>query len=91
LRASGVFSLDPLTLSVLAVGRTGGVRYGALTTLGHMLAELPLFLLLGLGLPHLLDNRVMRVPSLMGGAALLLYAALSLRDALYKKGILPGA
>lgn len=80
--ASGAFSPGPLTFSVLASSGRGGARYGALAALGHMLAELPLYLLLGLGLLRLLSEVTVRALSVVGGAALLLYASLSIRSAL---------
>jgi len=47
-----------------------------------MLAELPLYLLLGLGLLSLLSDASLKVLSVIGGAALLLYASLSIRSLL---------
>jgi threonine/homoserine/homoserine lactone efflux protein len=78
--ASGAFSPGPFTFSVLASSGRGGARYGALAALGHMLAELPLYLLLGL--LRLLGEVAVRALSVVGGAALLLYASLSIRSAL---------
>ena len=79
--ASGAFSPGPLTFSVLASSGRGGARHRALAALGHMLAEPPLYLL-GLGLLRLLGEVAVRALSVIGGAALLLYASLSIRSAL---------
>uniref|UniRef100_A0A7J3X7Z4 Lysine transporter LysE n=2 Tax=Thermofilum pendens TaxID=2269 RepID=A0A7J3X7Z4_THEPE len=85
--ASGAFSPGPLTLSVLASSGRSGARYGALAALGHMLAELPLYFLLGLGLLRFLSDSVLRALSTVGGAALLLYAVLSVRASLSKSSL----
>lgn len=78
--ASGAFSPGPLTLSTMVGGRTVGARYGLLVALGHMLVELPLFLLLSFGsLLAAVGSGTLKIAALLGGLSLLVYAALTLK------------
>lgn len=77
--ASGAFSPGPLTFASIIGGRVSGAKYGLLEALGHMIFELPLFLLLGLGCSAALaGSAALRLISALGGISLLVYAALAL-------------
>lgn len=77
--ASGALSPGPLTFAVVAGGSRKGARFGILAATGHMAFEFPLYLLLGFGAASFFRGRLLRAwVSLLGGAALLAYAALIL-------------
>jgi len=81
LTASGALSPGPLTFAALLGGRQGGWKYGFLAALGHMLFELPLYLLLSLGAYQLLQAKeVKKVVSGVGGLVILYFVYLGLRD-----------
>jgi len=83
LTAAGVLSPGPLTFATVAEGAKGGWRAGLRVALGHMAVELPLLVLLALGLAPLLESpSVGKLLSTVGGVALVLYALLTLKAAI---------
>ncbi|QOJ78536.1 LysE family transporter [Infirmifilum lucidum] len=83
LTASGALSPGPLTFAAILGGRQGGWRYGFLVAIGHTLFELPLYILLSLGVYQLLQSRdLQRVISIIGGVVVLFFVYLSIQDLL---------
>ena len=81
--SSGALSPGPLTVSVMRKGMSEGARAGLLASLGHMAAEFPLVLLIGLGAAaFLMDNLVIFLAGIIGGVFILVFGALTIRDAL---------
>lgn len=81
--ASGVMSPGPLTFGTLLHGVKGGYRAGLMVALGHMLAEIPLVLILAVGLMALISQGPFRAAiSLIGGLGLLAFAGLQAHDVL---------
>jgi len=81
--ASGALSPGPLTAATAALGAKRGWRAGLLAALGHAIAELPLVVLMGLGLFAVLESvAASSALALAGGSFLLLFGSLTLKDAL---------
>lgn len=81
--ASGALSPGPLTAATATIGIKRGWRSGLLVALGHMIVELPIVILIGLGvLTALKDGAVSSALALAGGGFLLLFGFLTLKDAL---------
>ncbi len=78
---TGALSPGPLTFATLSEGRTGGWRDGFKVAVGHMAVELPLVILLTLGLGTVISRPAVRAGAgLLGGAFLMYYALLQLRS-----------
>jgi len=87
---SGALSPGPLSAAVISDGMKKGWRSGFLASLGHMSVELPLVVLLSLGIINLLSISSVRfIIGLIGGCSLFVYALLQIFDAIdiYKHGI----
>lgn len=81
--ASGAFAPGPLFFGTLVHGAKNGLRAGFSSATGHMAVEFPLVLLLALGLVGASAQPVVRqAVSILGGAALLIFGGLQLREAL---------
>jgi len=81
--ASGALSPGPLTAASATLGVKRGWTVGLLVALGHAIAELPLVILIGLGLLVVLESAATSSTlALAGGCFLLLFGTLTLRDAL---------
>jgi threonine/homoserine/homoserine lactone efflux protein len=84
--ASGALSPGPLTVATATLGAKRGWRAGLLVTLGHAIVELPLVILIGLGLFVALGNvTISSALALAGGCFLLFFGFLTLKDALKLK------
>ena len=80
--ASGVLSPGPLTFSVVSLGLKQGKKVGFLASIGHLLAEFPLVILIALGVYEvLLQESFKRIIGLIGGVMIFVFGALQLRDA----------
>ena len=85
--ASGALSPGPLTTATLGLGARGSWRSGVVVSVGHTLVEFPLVLTLAYGLSAFVVRPDVRLAvGLLGGSALLIFAALTLRDAVRFKG-----
>jgi len=81
--ASGALSPGPLTAATAALGAKRGWKTGLLAALGHAMVELPLVVLIGLGLFVVLESATASSAlALVGGCFLLFFGSLTLRDAL---------
>ena len=88
--ASGALSPGPLTAVAAAVGVKKGWKSGFAIALGHMLVELPLVLLIGVGVTSILTTpMVSGALGLSGGVFLLFFGALTIKSALRMKEIAP--
>jgi len=81
--ASGVLMPGPLLAANLLQGTKGGAKSGFMMSLGHTLVELPLVMLIGLGISSLMDFPGFSViVGLIGGSTLIVFAILQARDAI---------
>jgi threonine/homoserine/homoserine lactone efflux protein len=79
--ASGALMPGPLFAANLLQGAKGGARSGFIFSIGHMLVELPLVFLMGLGISSLLNfPGFTMLVSLIGGSALVVFGVLQIRD-----------
>lgn len=84
---SGALSPGPLTAATLGLGVERGWKSGVLVSVGHTLVEFPLVLALAYGFSTFITRPEVRfVVGAIGGSALLIFALLTLRDALGFKG-----
>jgi len=80
--ASGALAPGPLTTATLAVGAKNGWRGGLKVALGHMIVELPLVIVIALGLYLLFkDPTFIRVSSFVGGVFMIYFGYLTMKDA----------
>lgn len=79
---SGALSPGPLTIATLIHGAKRGLKAGLNCAFGHMLVELPLTVLIALGLLSLMKTDVQQVLTIVGGLALIAFGALQLRETL---------
>jgi threonine/homoserine/homoserine lactone efflux protein len=81
--ASGVLAPGPLFAASLLQGTKGGAKSGFMISVGHMLIELPLILLMALGISSLMSfPGFALVVGLVGGSALIGYGLLQIRAAI---------
>jgi threonine/homoserine/homoserine lactone efflux protein len=81
--ASGALATGPLTASAASLGARGGWRAGFNEAVGHMSVELPLVLAIAYGLHYIFEIPTVETTfGLIGGAFLLFFAYLTLRDAI---------
>jgi len=81
--ASGALSPGPLTAATATLGAKRGWKTGLLAALGHAIVELPLVILIGLGLLVALSSAtISSALALAGGCFLLFFGYLTLRDSL---------
>jgi len=86
--ASGALAPGPLTASAASLGARGGWRAGFNEAVGHMTVELPLVLAIAYGLHYIFEIPTVETTfGLIGGAFLLFFAYLTLRDALKGPGM----
>ncbi|KUO79412.1 MAG: lysine transporter LysE, partial [Vulcanisaeta sp. JCHS_4] len=78
----------PLTASAASLGARGSWRAGFNEAVGHMTVELPLVLAIAYGLHYIFEIPTVETTfGLIGGAFLLFFAYLTLRDALKGPGM----
>jgi len=83
--ASGALMPGVLFAANLIQGAKGGAKSGLMMSLGHMIVELPLVLLMGLGISALLQSpEFTLLVGLIGGAGLILFGVLQLKEATAK-------
>jgi threonine/homoserine/homoserine lactone efflux protein len=71
----------PLFAANVLQGTRGGARSGFIISIGHMLVELPLVMLMALGISSLLNfPGFATVVGLIGGSALIIFGVLQIRD-----------
>ncbi|MHC1629055.1 MAG: LysE family transporter [Candidatus Nezhaarchaeales archaeon] len=81
--ASGALAPGPLTAVAATVGAKRGWKSGFLIALGHMIVELPLVMLIGIGVLTALKSALASsLLALAGGLFLLFFGSLTLKDAL---------
>jgi len=86
--SSGALAPGPLTAATAAVGVKHGWKGGFWVSVGHLIVELPLVILIGLGVVAILTNDVVtQALSLIGGLFLIFFAYLTARDAIKVKSI----
>lgn len=79
--ASGALMPGPLFAANLLQGTRGGAKSGFMISVGHMLVELPLVMLIGVGISNLLNlPGFSTIVGLVGGSALILFGAFQIRD-----------
>jgi len=79
--ASGALMPGPLFAANLLQGTRGGAKSGFMISFGHMLVELPLVMLIGVGISNLLNlPGFSKIVGLVGGSALILFGAFQIRD-----------
>jgi threonine/homoserine/homoserine lactone efflux protein len=78
--ASGALMPGPLFAASLLQGIKGGAKSGFMISVGHTLVELPLVMLMGLGISSLLNlPGFFTAVGLIGGTALIVFGAFQLR------------
>jgi threonine/homoserine/homoserine lactone efflux protein len=78
--ASGALMPGPLFAASLLQGIKGGARSGFMISVGHMIVELPLVVLMGVGISSLLNlPGFFTAVGLIGGSALIIFGAFQLR------------
>lgn len=88
--ASGALAPGPLFFATLVRGMKSGTKVGLLFSIGHTAVEFPLVLLLGLGLLQLIgdgQSSVMTLIAAAGGAVLIVFGLLQVRDAVTAKNV----
>ena len=86
--SSGALSPGPLTVSIMRRGVDEGGRAGFLASLGHMAAEFPLVMLIGVGIVvFLMNDLAIFIVGIIGGLFILAFGVLILRDALHRTHI----
>jgi len=81
--ASGALAPGPMTFAVVSHGAVSGARGGLLFSVGHTLVELPLVILLALGLLSAANRPAAQLlVGTVGGIALLVFGALQVRGSL---------
>jgi len=81
--ASGALAPGPLTASAASLGARMGWKAGLNEAIGHMTVELPLVLAIAYGLHYVFQIPIVSaVFGIIGGAFLLFFAYLTLKDAL---------
>jgi len=79
--ASGALMPGPLFAANVLQGTRGGARSGFIISIGHMLVELPLVMIMGLGISSLLNlPGFATAVGLIGGSALIIFGVLQIRD-----------
>jgi threonine/homoserine/homoserine lactone efflux protein len=80
---SGALAPGPLTAAIASVGLKKGFRAGIQASLGHTIIELPLVILIALGVTTILKNpKANFVIGILGSIFLFLFGILTIRDAL---------
>lgn len=71
--ASGAMSPGPLTIATMREGLRDGWRSGFLAAVGHAFVELPLVIIMSLGVGYVTENALIRAVLFLSGGAVLLY------------------
>lgn len=80
--SSGALAPGPLTTATLAVGAKHGWKGGFKIALGHLVVELPLVIVIALGLYLLFKDPIfIRVSSLIGGIFMIYFGYMTMKDA----------
>jgi threonine/homoserine/homoserine lactone efflux protein len=79
--ASGVMGPGPLTVATITTGVGRSWKAGLLVSAGHMIVELPLVLVIALGVLSFLPEGVTRWIMLLGGIFMILFGLMTLRGA----------
>ncbi|MBO8181475.1 MAG: LysE family transporter [Archaeoglobus sp.] len=79
--SSGALAPGPLTAATAAIGVKKGWKGGFMVSVGHMVVELPLVFLIGMGIATFASEEFSIILSFVGGAFLLFFAFLTARDA----------
>ncbi|MBM5805765.1 MAG: lysine transporter LysE [Candidatus Verstraetearchaeota archaeon] len=79
--ASGVMGPGPLTVATIATGVGRSWKAGLLVGAGHLVVELPLVLLIALGVLSFISEGVNRWITLFGGIFMIAFGAATLRGA----------
>ncbi len=91
LSASGVLSPGPLFFANLFYGSKEGVRSGIKIALGHTIAELPLILIISLGLIGFsfmtLEDEGLRIIGVIGGVAIIIFSSSHINGIIRKRTI----
>ncbi len=88
--ASGALAPGPLFFATVVRGMKSGAKVGILFSIGHTAVEFPLVLLLGLGLLQLVghgQSSVLTLIAAAGGAVLIVFGLLQIRDAVTAKNV----
>jgi threonine/homoserine/homoserine lactone efflux protein len=89
LSASGVLSPGPLFLANLIYGSKGGLHSGIEIALGHTIVELPLIILLALGIyeysSFTLTDESLRIIGLIGGIVIIIFSMAQLSNIIKKR------
>ena len=88
--ASGALAPGPLFFATVVRGMKSGAKVGLLFSIGHTAVEFPLVLLLGLGLLQLVghgQSSALTLIAAAGGAVLIVFGLLQIRDALTAKNV----
>lgn len=90
LSTSGVLSPGPLFLTNLIYGSRQGAHAGIKIAYGHTIVELPLIIILALGLSKissldLTSNEDLKIIGLIGGASITLFSLLQVRSLMKRK------
>ena len=81
--SSGALSPGPLTVSIMRRGVDEGGKAGFLASLGHMVVEFPLVMLIGVGIVvFLMNDLAIFIVGIVGGLFVLAFGIFILRDAL---------
>lgn len=91
LSASGVLSPGPLFFANLFYGSKEGVRSGIKIALGHTFVELPLILIISLGLIGfsfiILEDEGLRIIGVIGGVAIIIFSSSHINGIIRKRTI----
>lgn len=95
LSASGVLSPGPLFFANLFYGSKEGVRSGIKIALGHTIVELPLILIISLGLIGfsfiILEDEGLRIIGVIGGVAIIIFSSSHINGIMRKRTTMPKA
>jgi threonine/homoserine/homoserine lactone efflux protein len=80
--STGVLTPGPLMAAAAAAGVKKGWKGGFMLSLGHMVVELPLVILIGMGIATFIDGKYSVALSFVGGLFLLFFASLTAKDAI---------
>ncbi|MDH5449627.1 MAG: LysE family translocator [Candidatus Bathyarchaeota archaeon] len=84
--ASGALAPGPLFFATVSHGTRSGAKGGLFFSLGHMLFELPLAVVLAFGFSTVVDQPIVRpLTGLLGGVMLLFFGILQIRESLAPK------
>jgi len=79
--SSGALAPGPLTAATMAVGMKDGWKGGLKVAMGHLIVELPLVIVIALGLYVIFNPTFLRISSFVGGLFMIYFANLTIRDA----------